>query len=382
MAADRGESYAIVANGYADGPAQALRDHLVARGGLVVAVSHPLSPEDGGAHVVETYASGKLVRHRSIRLPLRPPSSFLLDPAVPLLLPRVDTWFGFNPLACARGLLARRLGRARRVVLWSVDFVPDRFGSGTLRTRLYDGLDRTCCIRADARVELSAAAREARDRRHSLPVPETPVHVVPMGAWLDRVPTTGADGYRARRLVFLSHLVRRQGTDVLVEAVARLRGRGSDVVADVIGTGPEEAGLRARARELELDDVVRFHGFVPDHRDVERILASASVAVAPYRPHEDTFTAYADPGKLKAYLAAGLPIVLTDVPPNAKELEAEAGAEVVPVDADAVADAVARLLDSPDGWRERHEAALAYAARFDWPDLLDPLLDGLASLRR
>ena len=89
-----------------------------------------------------------------------------------------------------------------------------------------------------------------------------------------------------------------------------------------------------------------------------------------------------DPGKLKAYLAAGLPIVLTDVPPNARELEAEAGAAVVPFDADAVADAVARLLDSPDGWRERHEAALAYAARFDWPDLLDPLLDGLAALRR
>ena len=74
--------------------------------------------------------------------------------------------------------------------------------------------------------------------------------------------------------------------------------------------------------------------------------------------------------------------MLTDVPPNAKELEAEAGAEVVPFDADAVADAVARLLDSPDGWRARHEAALAYAARFDWPDLLDPLLDGLAALRR
>jgi hypothetical protein len=88
-------------------------------------------------------------------VPLRPPFSYAADPFVPLWPPRVDAWFGFNPLACARGLVARRLGRARRVVLWSVDFVPDRFGPGTPATRIYDRLDRLCCTRADARVELS-----------------------------------------------------------------------------------------------------------------------------------------------------------------------------------------------------------------------------------
>ena len=378
----RRAAYAIVANGFADGPAQALCEHLVARRASVVAVSHPLSPEDGTRHVVATYASGKLVQERSIRLPLRPPLSFALDPAIPLRLPRVDTWFGFNPLACARGLLDQKRGRAGEVVLWSVDFVPDRFGPGTLRTRLYDRLDRMCCLGADARVELSAAARDARDRRHDLPATRAPTQLVPMGAWLERVPKTTADGFRERRVVFLSHLVRRQGADVLLDALALLRDRGAGVVADVVGTGPDEESLKAQTRSLALGDVVRFHGFVPDHREVERILASASLAVAPYRPGEGTFTVYADPGKVKAYLAAGLPILLTDVPPNAAELAREGGARIVPFDAQAIADEVSDALDEPETWRARRAAALEYAERFDWPRVLDGLLDDLAGTDR
>jgi glycosyltransferase involved in cell wall biosynthesis len=288
---------------------------------------------------------------------------------------KVDAWFGFNPLACARGLVQRRLRRAGKVVLWSVDFVPDRFGSGTLLTRLYDRVDRYGCIHADARVELSPEALEARNDRHGLP-PDARTHVVPMGAWLERVPVTPPDGHDARRVVFLGHLVPRQGVDMLLEALAVLAARGERVLADVIGTGSEEGALRARSRALGLDGVVRFHGFVSDHRDVERLLAASSVAVAPYRPGE-TFTRYADPGKLKAYLAAGLPVILTDVPPNARELRAKAGAEVVDYDAAAIATAIAEALAEPEGWLTRRNAALSYVCRYDWPVLLDRLLDRL-----
>ena len=370
--------YAIVANGFAEGPAQALRDYLVERDADVVAISHPLTPEQGNGHVIARFAQGRLVDSRTRRLPLRPPFSFALDPFVPLVPPRVDAWFGFNPLAATRGLLARGQGRARSVVLWSVDFVPDRFGRGTAATRVYDRLDRLCCTRADARVELSEAARDARSRRHGLGSDAAPTHVVPMGAWLDRVPTTAADGFERRQVVFLGHLVERQGVGAFLDAVALLRNRDEPLSAAVIGGGPLEHELRERARTLGLDNVVHFHGFVPDHRVVEQLLADSSVAVAPYRPADTSFTRYADPGKLKAYAAAGLPMILTDVPPNARELERDAGAEVVPYDAAAIADAISRAFASPERWRERRASALTYARRFDWDALLGGLLRKLA----
>jgi glycosyltransferase involved in cell wall biosynthesis len=349
-------TFAIVSNGFADGPAQALRDYLVARGNDVVTVFHPLTPEQGTTHRITKYAAGARDSERTVRLPLRPPSSFLLDPFVPLLPPRVDVWFGFNPLACARGLAAR----AGRVVLWSVDFVPDRFGPGTFATRIYDRVDAMCCRRADARVELSDAARAGRNARHGLPA-DTGAHIVPMGAWVDRVPTTAPDGFEQRRAVFLGHLVARQGVQTFLDAVALL----DDFGADVIGTGPLEQELRDRAPTS-----VTFHGYVDDHREVERLLGEASVAVAPY---EQSFTQFADPGKLKAYLAAGLPIVLTDVPPNAHELERQAGAEIIIGDARSLADGIERAHASAEQWQARRQAALVYARRFDWNVLFDDL---------
>ena len=351
--------YAIASNGFGDGPAQALRDYLLARHADVVTIFHPLTPEQGARHVITTYAGGERVSERTIGLGLRPPLSFTLDPFVPLVSPSVDAWFGFNPLACARGLIPRKI---RFVALWSVDFVPDRFGRGTLATRVYDRLDRFCCERADARIELSAAAREARNRRHGLP-PDG-AHIVPMGAWIDRVPTTGADAFRRRRVVFLGHLVERQGVRTLLEALART----DDLRADIIGTGPLEAELRAAATGN-----VEFHGYVEDHREIERLLAQCSLAVAPYKQSADTFTRYADPGKLKAYLAAGLPIVMTDVPPNARELEREAGAEIVEDDPRALAEALSRGIAAAGAWERRRKAALDYVRRFDWNVLFKDL---------
>ena len=81
-----------------------------------------------------------------------------------------------------------------------------------------------------------------------------------MGAWIDRVPTTPPEGYAARRVVFLGHLVTRQGVETLLDAVAECR-----LPADVIGTGPLEPELRARARDLGVD--VTFHGYLAEHPD-------------------------------------------------------------------------------------------------------------------
>jgi glycosyltransferase involved in cell wall biosynthesis len=110
---------------------------------------------------------------------------------------------------------------------------------------------------------------------------------------------------------------------------------------------------------------------------VERILAEASVAVAPYEPDPDSFSRYADPGKLKSYLAAGLPILLTDVPPNATELAARGGAELVPFSADAFARSAEQLLGSREEWQRRREAALSLAREFDWPVILEPALESI-----
>jgi glycosyltransferase involved in cell wall biosynthesis len=100
-----------------------------------------------------------------------------------------------------------------------------------------------------------------------------------------------------------------------------------------------------------------------------------------FRGHESVLDCcggrYSDPGKLKAYLATGLSIVVTDVPPNARKLTSEAGTEIANDGPAALADAISRALASPEQWQARPESALAYARRFDWNVPLGDLLGKL-----
>ena len=103
---------AVVANGFADGPAQALVEFLVRqRAARVVEISHPLSPEDPGLHRMRVRGSDASEQMRVMRRPSRPPFTFPLDLVSPVLPPRVDIWFGFNALACAQGLALKRIAR-------------------------------------------------------------------------------------------------------------------------------------------------------------------------------------------------------------------------------------------------------------------------------
>jgi glycosyltransferase involved in cell wall biosynthesis len=367
----------LIANGSHDSPpAGPFQEYLTRLGAKrVTMIVHPLTAEGDSRHEITVYERGREASQRWVRLPSHPPHTYPLDFFIPPWPDLVDGWFAFNNLACARGLLARRVRRASTVVYWAVDFVPDRFGEG-LMTRAYDALDRWCCVRADARFELSRPALEARSARHGIgPERQAPAEVVPIGAWLDRVPAVPEDGWRARRIVFMGHLVPRQGVEMLIQALRILTERGVEFDAEIAGRGPLEESLRAAAREAGLDGRLRFLGYKSDHREVEAFLAAGSVAVAPYDTEVESFTRFADPSKLKSYLAAGLPTLTTDVPPNAYELMEHAGAEVVPFDAAGLADAIERVLASPEDWVRRRSAALEYARGFDWMEIFTRALE-------
>lgn len=374
-------TFVVETSGEYDGPpASALREFLVARGARrVTTIIHPLTPEGTQSHLVEVHepATG-LSQRRRVRLPSRPPLTYPLDLLVPLVPPRVDLHVGFNNLVSARAIAARMAGRVHQVAYWAVDFVPDRFGSGGLMTRAYDAVDAWVCKRTDARFEVSEAARSGRDARHGLRSRQfAPSHVVPMGAWVDRVPHVPEDNHRSRRVVWLGHMVERQGVHCLVEALAMLASRGTEFQAEFVGRGPEEGAIRAAVERLGLGTRVHFHGYVEDHKKVDQILAGASVAVAPYDTTGSSFTRYADPGKLKSYLAAGLPIVTTDVPPNAHEVAERGGGEVVAFEAGAIAAAIDRALADPDVWRRRRASALSLAYDYDWNVIVERALGTL-----
>jgi glycosyltransferase involved in cell wall biosynthesis len=80
------------------------------------------------------------------------------------------------------------------------------------------------------------------------------------------------------RVLFAGNLIASKGVDVLIEAIALLRGRGVRCQLRIIGTGPEEARLRALATQRALGESVTWSPFVLQHA-LPQELGAATVTV-------------------------------------------------------------------------------------------------------
>ena len=168
-------------------------------------------------------------------------------------------------------------------------------------------------------------------------------HVRDTDAWkpsrFDAKAARAALGAGDRRVVmFLGTPRGHKGVDDLAAAVARL-GR-PDVVLALVGADPDEAAAR---RLCAACPGVRVVGQVPFDA-IPGFLEAADVVAVPQRDTPDTRGQV--PAKLFDALALGRPIVSTRVSMIPEVIEG-CGVVVPPGDVDALAQAIARLLDDP-----------------------------------
>ena len=90
---------------------------------------------------------------------------------------------------------------------------------------------------------------------------------------------------KERELFYVGRLVSDKGVDLLVHALAELRGSGLRPRLTIAGAGPEEQPLRALVHRLALDDLVTFAGGVPD-RELNELLNAHRIQVVPTRTGE------------------------------------------------------------------------------------------------
>lgn len=147
----------------------------------------------------------------------------------------------------------------------------------------------------------------------------------------------------------LSTLTGQKGLFVLLDAISMLLQKGVDCQVAIAGDGPLKSELERRVQELQLDSVVSFLGWVDDAADS-------------FLPSLDIFCQSslweANSIVLLEAMAAGLPIVTTDVGESRHVVEHETGGLVVePGNASALADALARLACRPEERKEMGKRA-------------------------
>lgn len=160
--------------------------------------------------------------------------------------------------------------------------------------------------------------------------------------------------------------VGRYGTDLAVEAVARLRDRLPWLRLLLYGDGDLRPHLEALVREHRLADRVYLSpGYVPVD-EVPALIAAADAGIVPSR--RDPFTETMLPNKLLEYLAVGLPTVVS----RTRTVMAHVSDNVVeycePGDVGDLARAIERVATDPARRRALAAAALAFSATHRWAD--------------
>lgn len=367
------------------GPIQELQRYLLGRCGTLMYVRHPLQPfvpVGDRLSVVEEFVRGRLVRRRALAQWPLPPRRFfeLVLFARQAWLTLWWSWWGghgnalyigVNPLNAFVGLCLRWCGRVRQVIYHTVDYVPHRFPSRWLNAA-YHWVDRMCVRHCDQVWNLSGRMVGAREARGVSPQFRDHQIAVPMGTDLRVTPRPPGQGER-HTVVYFGGLMEKQGVQLGLQALPMIRRVVPQARLLVIGGGkPEDRRrLEALAASLQVADAVEFTGVIDDHQEALERLARCAVAIAPYTDAPDNFTKNTDPGKPKAYLAAGLPVIITDVPEIAGIIEAAGAGVVVPYQPEALASAVVRFLTDDTLFTESKRRARMLAEQFEWSKVFD-----------
>lgn len=277
-----------------------------------------------------------------------------------------DYYIGMDGLCSYWGNILRFLKKVRKTVYWAIDFVPEsRFNSG-IKNKIYHWINIQGYKKSDEMWDLSPRMAIAREKFLGIKKTDYKSHkIVPYGAWTDRIKKYDHQECQKNTLVFMGHLLEKQGVQLIIRAIPDIIKVIPDFRFKIIGTGKYKTELIRLAEGLKVIQYCDFKGKIENIKELEDEIAKSGLAIAPYIKELDVWTYYADPGKIKTYLACGVPALLTDIPWNAKEIEKERCGRII---SGGQGDIVMKIFEliQKDKNQEYRDNAIKYSRRFDY----------------
>jgi glycosyltransferase involved in cell wall biosynthesis len=170
----------------------------------------------------------------------------------------------------------------------------------------------------------------------------------------------------ATDLVYVGEFREIKGTDLLIQAVARLRADGKPVTLTLAGDGEETAALKALIKRLNIEDAVRFIG----HVKARYGFSKGKLLVVPSRGDSMPYVV------IEA-AAAGIPMIAASVGGIPEILGPHTSGLFVANSVGALADAIETALGDIDAARERAKSLRERIfVHFSQKAMVEGVLDG------
>lgn len=280
------------------------------------------------------------------------------------------------------GMLARLIG-ARFVFEVNGDaFGEQGWSQGILRALSVLAADWINCRFAHRVIAVTPGLDEMVRRRYR--VPSQKVCCIGSGTNLEEIHPLDPHSSREKlgissdtpTIVFLGVLYKHQGIQVLLAAMPQILAGEPQACIVIVGDGPMMDSLRDQATRLGVDGSVLFAGSVP-YEEIGNCLGAATLCVAPFLSGRGE----ASPLKLFDYMAAGRPIVASEIP-SISDILRESGSSlpVPPEDPSSLADKCLQLFRDPQRCRQLGDAGRRYVEEHHgWTRIAEMMLSACAN---
>jgi glycosyltransferase involved in cell wall biosynthesis len=353
------------------GPPHELRDYLLTHKiKELLFIGHSnryMVRNDIRSSYYEFYKDGKLsCRYTSPIFPLPECIAYMKDSVLTLfwsfmLMRKIDYFIGLGSLNAFVGLLRKLVGGVSNVIYYVIDYIPHRYKNPIMNT-IYMQTDKICVLYSSQTWNYAVQMIQQRELMWNKKFQNQ--QVIPNGVHIRKNDIQKAIK-KNFELIYFGSLVETQGIQIVLKALPEIVKRIPGLIFTLIGKGEYRDTLENQARKLGVLRHVHFLGFIKDPIQVDNRLRKATMGIAMYRP-SNTFVIYTEPGKVKRYFACGLPVVMTDIGPLAKESFDAGCCMIAPYDAHIFAQIIIRMLTNRKKLELMSINAVRFVKPFEW----------------
>jgi glycosyltransferase involved in cell wall biosynthesis len=220
------------------------------------------------------------------------------------------------------------LGKVKTVVYYVSDYSPKRFGNKFINDA-YLWLDRFAAKNSDYIWDVSTAMHPARIKAGLPPKESAPVINTPNALYKNQINSLPFEKRDKHSCVFVGTLGLENGPDIAVKALKLVAEEFPHATLNVYGGGGkgfELNYLNLLISKYKIQNNVKFHGFISNQVELSNTIKHYQIALAPYKKIPGSIRYYGDATKIRLYMASGLPIITTDVPPLGRQIQKKGAA--------------------------------------------------------
>lgn len=284
---------------------------------------------------------------------------------------KYDLVFAIDPLNAISGIILKILGRANKVVHYSIDYFPQRFENPVMN-RIYHSLDKLAVRFSDETWNVGARMTKARALGNGMraDVYKKRQFHVPIGVWFAKIKRKPITQFDKKKLIYAGGFVPYMGIDLAIRALPQILKKIPNCTIELIGRGEAGKEWKKLAQQLGVEKHISFKDWMEDREAFHKHLSGAAVGLAPFNYHIlDDKVKNADPGKIKDYTSVSLPVITTKAIYTWRDIEKFKCGVVIDYKENEFAKAVIKFLQNRSLLLQYRKNAVKYAKQFDWEKL-------------